>query len=237
MAKTQPWSASVSYLLFLTIPLRPHNIKICWDDIRQIFRIGTTMAVVDQFEIRFSIGLCRYHGRAANFVRFIQRTYFCHAVVSSAARRANVGLLSATTLQTASPSCSVMCCFTTNFSFSLVVKEFLKLVKIWHSYGKNGWFFMLPIRLVLFPQRSRTRQISKTTCVWRTEIVTNCCYVNRQIYLILFSTNIKLLKTSFDLLTDRLTLSVTDQLLIIYGILLRHLFLCCSSCVQWVMWF
>ena len=85
----------------------PHNIKICWDDIRQIFRIGTTMAVVDQFEIRFSIGLCRYHGRAANFVRFIQRTYFRHAVVSSAARRANVGLLSATTLQTASPSCSV----------------------------------------------------------------------------------------------------------------------------------
>jgi len=34
----------------------------------------------------------------------------------------------------------------------------------------------------------------------------------------------KLLQTSFDLLTDRLTLSVTDRLLIIYGILPRQLF-------------
>jgi len=46
----------------------------------------------------------------------------------------------------------------------------------------------------------------------------------------LLSTNIKLLHTSFDLLTD--TPSVTDRLLIMYGILLRQLFLFYSSCVQ-----
>ena len=40
----------------------------------------------------------------------------------------------------------------------------------------------------------------------------------------LLSTNIELLYTSFDLLTDRLTPSVIDRLLITYGILLRQLF-------------
>ena len=40
----------------------------------------------------------------------------------------------------------------------------------------------------------------------------------------LLSTNIKLLLTSFDLVTDRLTPSVTDRLLIMYGILPRQLF-------------
>jgi len=40
----------------------------------------------------------------------------------------------------------------------------------------------------------------------------------------LLSTNIKLLYTSFDLLADRLMLSVTDRLLIMYGILLQQLF-------------
>ena len=73
--------------------------------------------------------------------------------------------------------------------------------------------------------------------MWWSETVTDCCYVNRQIFLTSFSTDIKLLKTSFHLLTDRLTPSVTDRLLIMYGILLRHRFLCCSSCVQWVIGF
>jgi len=50
---------------------------------------------------------------------------------------------------------------------------------------------------------------------------------------ILLPTNIKLQETSFDLLTDRLTLSATDRLLIMYGILLQHLF--CGSCVQSIM--
>jgi len=53
----------------------------------------------------------------------------------------------------------------------------------------------------------------------------------------LLSTNIKLLQTSFDLLTDRLMPSVTDRLLIMYGILLQCFFLCGSSCVQSVMGF
>ena len=60
---------------------------------------------------------------------------------------------------------------------------------------------------------------------------------NRHIHLTLFSTDIKILQTSFDILTSRLTPSATDRLLIIYGILLRHLFLCCRSCVPWVMRF
>jgi len=37
------------------------------------------------------------------------------------------------------------------------------------------------------------------------ETVTNHCYVNRQIIVSLFSTNIKLLSTSFDLLTDAIS--------------------------------
>jgi len=35
--------------------------------------------------------------------------------------------------------------------------------------------------------RCRTRRISEITCVWRTETVTNCCYVNRQILVYVFS--------------------------------------------------
>ena len=48
--------------------------------------------------------------------------------------------------------------------------------------------------------------------------------VDGQIHLTSLSTDIKLLKASFDLLTDRLTPLATDQLLIMYSILLRHLF-------------
>jgi len=36
---------------------------------------------------------------------------------------------------------------------------------------------------------------------------------------------------------DRLTPSVTDRLLIMYGILLQHFFLCYSSCVNSIMRF
>ena len=61
--------------------------------------------------------------------------------------------------------------------------------------------------------------------------------VNRQINVSLLSRNIKLLWTSFDLLTDRLMPSVTDRLLIMYCILLHHLFLCYDSCVQSIMGF
>jgi len=53
----------------------------------------------------------------------------------------------------------------------------------------------------------------------------------------LLSRNIKLVSTSFDIVTDGFMPSVTDRLLIMYGILLQHLFLCCSSCVQLIMGF
>jgi len=35
-----------------------------------------------------------------------------------------------------------------------------------------------PFALVVCPQRCRSHQISKMTCVLRTETVANCCYVN-----------------------------------------------------------
>jgi len=81
-----------------------------------------------------------------------------------------------------------------------------------------------PFALHFCPQRCWSRQIRWITCALRTETVTNRCYVNRQINVSLLSTNIELLYTSFDLLTDRLTPSVIDRLLITYGILLRLLF-------------
>ena len=61
------------------------------------------------------------------------------------------------------------------------------------------------------------------------------CYVNKQINVNLLSINIKLPYISFDLLTDRLTPSVTDQLLIMYDILLRQLFF--VAVVVWVIGF
>jgi len=33
---------------------------------------------------------------------------------------------------------STMRCFTTHLSFTLLVKEFLRLMNIWRSYGQNG---------------------------------------------------------------------------------------------------
>ena len=81
-----------------------------------------------------------------------------------------------------------------------------------------------PFTLDFRPQRCRTRWISKITCLLLTETVTDCCYVNRQINVSLLSRNIKLLWTSFDFLIDRLMPSVTDRLLIMYGIMLQHFF-------------
>ena len=47
--------------------------------------------------------------------------------------------------------------FITNLSLNVLVKEFLESVNIWHLH--------------FCPQRCRTRQISKITCVLRTETV------------------------------------------------------------------
>jgi len=79
--------------------------------------------------------------------------------------------------------------------------------------------------------------VGTITCVLCTATVTDCCYVNWQINVTLLSTNIKLLQTSFDLVTDGLMPSVTDRLLIKYGILLQCLFLCYDSCVESIMEF
>ena len=116
-----------------------------------------------------------------------------------------------------------------------------RILKIGEHLAKlrTKWLIVscVPFALRFFPQICRTRHISRITCVWRTETVTNHCYVIGQIHLTSLSTDIKILQTSFDALTDRLTPSMTDRLLIMYGILLRHLFLCCRSCVPWVMRF
>jgi len=43
-----------------------------------------------------------------------------------------------------------MCCFTINLSFSLLAKEFLKLVNIWQSCGQDyGVFFFIIIIITL----------------------------------------------------------------------------------------
>ena len=54
-------------------------------------------------------------------------------------------------------------------------------------------------------RRCRTRRISKITCVLRTETVTDCCCVNRQVDVSLLSTNIKQFR-----LTDRQTDAISD---------------------------
>ena len=72
-----------------------------------------------------------------------------------------------------------------------------------------------PFVLRFCPQRCRTCQVNKITCISRSETVTN---------------NVVMLCRP--VLTDRLTQSVTDRLLILYSIMLRHLVLCYSSCVQ-----
>jgi len=115
--------------------------------------------------------------------------------------------------------------FITNLSFNFLVKEFLKSANVWQSYSKTVDCVILPIALHFCPRRCITRQINKIPCVLRTETAPNHCHVNRLINVSLLSTNIKLQYTSFDLLTDRLMPSVTDRLLIMYVILLRHFLL------------
>jgi len=93
-----------------------------------------------------------------------------------------------------------------------------------HKFRKCQTDSPAPFALHFCPQSCWSRQISWITCELQTETVTNRFYVNRQINVSLLSANIKLMYTSFDLLTDRLTPSVIDWLLIMYGILLQQLF-------------
>ena len=124
--------------------------------------------------------------------------------------------------------------FITNLSHNLLVKQFFVIGEhLPKSQAK--WLIVSYASLTLDfrPQRCRTRRVSKITCVLRTETVTDCCYVNRQINVSLLSTNIKLRKTSFDLLTDW-----RHQWLAgcwACGILLQRHFICYNSCVQSIM--
>jgi len=59
--------------------------------------------------------------------------------------------------------------------------------------GKMVDRVICPIRLRLLSSKMQNSPVSKITCVLRTETVTDCYYVNRQINVSLFSANIKLL--------------------------------------------
>ena len=114
----------------------------------------------------------------------------------------------------------VMIFFTTHLSFCLLVKEFLKLVNIWRNYRQNGDCFLRPIciallssKMLISPDKMNNLFITDRYCQ-----PTNRCYVNMKINVNSLSTNIKLLQASFDLLTDRVTPSVTDRVLIMYCI-------------------
>jgi len=96
------------------------------------------------------------------------------------------------------------------------------------------WLFVscAPFVLHFCPQRCWSRQINWITCVLRTETVTNCCYINRQI-------NVSLLSTKYQTAVDQFWLDQLDWRLTADHV--RHFavtsFLCCASCVQWVMGF
>jgi len=97
----------------------------------------------------------------------------------------------------------------------------------WWTFGKvtGKMGFMRSNRLAfLFSKTLMSPDKMNNVCI-TDRTATIRCYVNRQISMSLLSTNIKLLLTSFDLnlLTARLTPSVTEQLPIMHGILLRQL--------------
>jgi len=118
----------------------------------------------------------------------------------------------------------------------------------WRKNFENWWTFgdvigkmvivsCAPFALHFCLQRCWSHQISWITCVLRTETVTNCCYVNRQINVILLPTNTKLLKTSFVLLTwhwqtDALSDWPTADHVWHFA---ETAFLFCGSCVQSIM--
>ena len=85
---------------------------------------------------------------------------------------------------------SLHCKFITQLATERIVKIGEHLAKL-----QAKWLIVsyAPFALDFCPQKCRTHRISKITCVWRTETVTGCCYINRQINVRLLSTNIKLL--------------------------------------------
>jgi len=91
-----------------------------------------------------------------------------------------------------------------------------------------------PFALHFCPQRCRSRQISWITCELQTETVIKRCYVNRQRGLI-----IKKYQTAVDQfwLTHWQTDAVSDWLTAHVQNFATAAFLCCGSCVQWVVGF
>ena len=78
--------------------------------------------------------------------------------------------------------------FITNLSLNLLVKNFLNGEHLTKLQAKWLIVSYALFALDFCPQRCRTRQISKITCVLRMETVTDCCCVNRQINVSLLST-------------------------------------------------
>ena len=66
----------------------------------------------------------------------------------------------------------MMSYFTTHSSFNLLVKEFLKLVNIWRSYGQMVDSFKRPVRIALL---SSNMLISPDT-------LNNLCITDRNCY-------------------------------------------------------
>jgi len=80
------------------------------------------------------------------------------------------------------------------FIIQFAAERIFKISEHWAKIQAK-WLIVsyAPFALDFCPQRCRTRQISKITCVLSTETVTDCCYVDGQINVSLVSTNIKLL--------------------------------------------
>ena len=115
--------------------------------------------------------------------------------------------------------------FTTHLPFTLMVKEFFRLVNIWRSYGQNRWMCHIPHSPCTFVIKDAISPDKLT--------VIKHCYVNRQLI-------IKKYQTAVDQfwLTHWQTDAVSDWMTADH---IRHFaataFLCCGSCVQWVMGF
>jgi len=124
--------------------------------------------------------------------------------------------------------------FITNVSLNWTLKNFYNPRTSGEVAGKMVYVSYIPFAVHFCPQRCRICQISKIVSVLRTEAVTSCCYVIGRLMSAYYQ---QISNCCRPVSTDRLATSATDQLLIMYDILLRHLFLCYSSYVQSFMGF
>ena len=127
----------------------------------------------------------------------------------------------------------MMSYFTTHLSFTLLVKELLRLVNIWQSYRQNGWLCYTPYSPCTFVLKDADKLnnlcITDRNCYWVLLCYGRLMWVNYQ--------EISIAVDQF-WLTDWQTEAVSDWPTSDH---VRHFaetaFLCCSSCVQWVMGF